>query len=88
MHLRVIFEPSDEGGHTACVPALPGCVSEAATLDQARTNIREAIALYLEAPKTSSSPPAPQSNKSPSDFLVVRASVVPSARSGPLPFNR
>lgn len=48
MHLTVIFEPSDEGGYTAYVPALPGCISEGDTLDQARTNIREAIALYLE----------------------------------------
>ncbi len=27
MKLRVILEPSEEGGYTALVPALPGCIS-------------------------------------------------------------
>ena len=48
MELKVIFEPSDEGGYTAYVPAVPGCISEGDSLDAARQNIREAIALYLE----------------------------------------
>ena len=48
MLFKVLFEPSDEGGYTAFVPALPGCISEGNTLDEARQNIREAIELYLE----------------------------------------
>jgi len=48
MLLKVVFEPSDEGGYTVSVPALPGCISEGDTLEEARWNIREAIALYLE----------------------------------------
>ena len=48
MRLKVVFEPSDEGGYTVYVPALPGCISEGDTLEEARRNIREAIALYLE----------------------------------------
>jgi len=48
MLLKVVFEPSDEGGYTVYVPALPGCVSEGDTLEEARQNIREAIELYLE----------------------------------------
>ncbi len=36
------------GGYTVYVPALPGCVSEGDSLEQARQNIREAIELYLE----------------------------------------
>ena len=31
MKLRVILEPSDDGGFTAHVPALPGCISEGDT---------------------------------------------------------
>ena len=46
---KVIFEPQEEGGYTATVPALPGCVSEGDTYDQALANIQEAIALYLES---------------------------------------
>jgi predicted RNase H-like HicB family nuclease len=48
MKLRVVLEPSDEGGFTVYVPALPGCVSEGETEDEALANIREAIGLYLE----------------------------------------
>ncbi len=48
MQLRVILEPSDEGGYTALVPSLPGCISEGDTRDEALRNIQEAIALYLE----------------------------------------
>ena len=48
VEVKVVFEPSDEGGYTVFVPSLAGCVSEGETLDDARRNIREAIALYLE----------------------------------------
>ena len=48
MKLRVILEQSDEGGFTAFVPALPGCISEGDTKEEAIRNIREAIELYLE----------------------------------------
>ena len=48
MDLRVSLEPSDEGGFTVTVPALPGCISEGDTRDEALANIREAIELYLE----------------------------------------
>ena len=48
MKLKVIFEPSDEGGYTVSVPSLPGCISEGDSLEEAMSNIREAIALYLE----------------------------------------
>lgn len=48
MNLRVILEASDEGGYTATVPSLPGCISEGDTREEALQNIREAIELYLE----------------------------------------
>jgi predicted RNase H-like HicB family nuclease len=44
----VIFEPAEEGGYVASVPALPGCFTEAETLDEARANIQEAMEGYLE----------------------------------------
>ena len=48
MRLKVILEPSNEGGYTVYVPSLPGCISEGETPDEALENIREAIELYLE----------------------------------------
>lgn len=48
MKIKVVLEPSEEGGYTAYVPSLPGCLSEGDTRDQVLANIREAIELYLE----------------------------------------
>jgi len=48
MNLRVVLEPSEEGGFTAVVPALPGCISEGDTREEAISNIHEAIRLYVE----------------------------------------
>jgi predicted RNase H-like HicB family nuclease len=48
MKLKVVLEPSEDGGYTAIVPALPGCVSEGDTREEALRNIEEAIQLYLE----------------------------------------
>jgi predicted RNase H-like HicB family nuclease len=49
MRLKVVLEPSDEGGFTVFVPSLPGCISEGETSEEALANIREAIELYLES---------------------------------------
>ncbi len=48
MKLRVVLEPSPEGGFTVYVPSLPGCISEGNTAEEAMAIIREAIELYLE----------------------------------------
>jgi predicted RNase H-like HicB family nuclease len=48
MKLKIVLEPTDEGGFTALVPSLPGCISEGDTRDEALANIKEAIELYLE----------------------------------------
>ncbi len=48
MRFKVVLEPSDEGGFTVYVPALPGCISEGETEAEALKNIQEAIELYFE----------------------------------------
>ena len=48
MKLKIILEPSEEGGYTVLVPSLPGCISEGDTKEEVLKNIREAIELYLE----------------------------------------
>ena len=48
MKFKVVLEPSDEGGYTVHVPSLPGCISEGDTVEEALSNIREAIELHLE----------------------------------------
>ncbi|MBI4266847.1 MAG: type II toxin-antitoxin system HicB family antitoxin [Chloroflexi bacterium] len=48
MKLKVVLEPSEDGGYTVYVPSLPGCISEGETKEEALSNIKEAILLYLE----------------------------------------
>ena len=49
LEYTVLFTPDEEvGGFTAEVPALPGCITEGDTLDEAKKNAKEAIELYLE----------------------------------------
>ena len=44
----VFYEPAEEGGYVVTVPALPGCVTEGDTFEEAQQMAREAIMLYLE----------------------------------------
>ncbi|MEJ7681365.1 MAG: type II toxin-antitoxin system HicB family antitoxin [Segetibacter sp.] len=45
--VNVVFS-KDENGYYAWCPELPGCQTEGDTYEEARTNIQEAIELYLE----------------------------------------
>jgi antitoxin HicB len=49
MRYRVLIEQDEDGAFVAEVPSLPGCVSQGGTREEAVTNVREAIALYLES---------------------------------------
>jgi predicted RNase H-like HicB family nuclease len=49
MKYRVLIEQDEDGAFVAQVPALPGCVSQGASRDEALVNIREAIEAYLES---------------------------------------
>ena len=46
---NVVVERDDAGWYVASVPALPGCHTQARSLDELMSRIREAIEAYLEA---------------------------------------
>ncbi len=48
MKMTVVIHEAEEGGYWAEVPALPGCFSQAETLEEMVANIKEAIELYLD----------------------------------------
>jgi predicted RNase H-like HicB family nuclease len=48
MKIKIVLEPSEEGGYTVVVPSLPGCISEGDSKEEAIKNIKEAVELYLE----------------------------------------
>jgi predicted RNase H-like HicB family nuclease len=49
MRFRVIVEKAEESGYIIECPALPGCVSESETLEEALENIKEEIQGCIEA---------------------------------------
>ncbi len=51
MKFIVTLEPGEDGFIIAECPALPGCVTQGATKEDALANIREAIELSLESRK-------------------------------------
>ena len=49
MEYSVVVHQAEEGGYWVEVPALPGCYSQGESVEETLGNVREAIALYLEA---------------------------------------
>ncbi len=43
-----VFEAADEGGFVAFVEEVPGAISQGETLEEARENLKEALALMLD----------------------------------------
>ena len=48
MKLHVVIEQDETGYYVAEVPALPGCLSQGKTREEALANIKEAIEGWLE----------------------------------------
>jgi predicted RNase H-like HicB family nuclease len=48
MKFTVVLQPEADGGFVVKVPALPGCVSQGDTREEAMRNIEEAAELYIE----------------------------------------
>jgi len=46
-HFNVVLRPEPEGGFTAMVPALPGCVTYGRTLREAKEMAKDAISGYI-----------------------------------------
>ena len=46
---RVLLNREPEGGYTATVPTLPGCITYGETVDEAISMAKEAIVLYVES---------------------------------------
>jgi len=45
--VNLVYDP-DYKGYVADVPTLPGCMSQGKTVEETLTNVKEAMALYLE----------------------------------------
>jgi antitoxin HicB len=67
----VLLTPDPEdGGSTVTVPALPGCITEGDTVDEALANAREAIACHLQGLAIDGEP-IPEEHESPQLLRVA-----------------
>jgi len=66
----VVLEQEQDAGYVASVPALPGCVSQGDSRDEALANIREAIELYLDDCRDAGEPIPIEAGK---EFVEVEA---------------
>lgn len=67
MKFRVVIYRDEEGMFIAEVPALPGCLSQGATRQEALANIREAAEGYLASLKQHGEP-VPAASTAPVDI--------------------
>ncbi len=56
MRVHVVLEQDEDGFWVAEVPAMPGCLSQGNTREEALANIREAIEGWLEVMQSKSAP--------------------------------
>ena len=56
MKYRILIEPDEDGVFVAECPALPGCISQGQTRQEALRNIKEAMEAYLESLKKHGDP--------------------------------
>ena len=66
LEYTAVFQEEKEGGFSVWVPDLPGCASQGETFEEALSNIKEAIELYVED--------APSAN---TDFDFLKQFVLP-----------
>ena len=50
MKIRAIVHNAEEGGFWAEVPTIPGCATQGETMEELRSNLREAIEGCLAVP--------------------------------------
>jgi predicted RNase H-like HicB family nuclease len=55
--IHVKIEKDEAGYYVAQVPAMPGCMSQGKTVNEALANIKEAVAGWLEVMESKSEPP-------------------------------
>jgi len=66
----IILDPDpEEGGYTVTVPALPGCVTQGETIEEAIAMAKDAIRLYIEK-LIADGEPVPQEREHPQALVV------------------
>jgi len=69
-HYTIILHPDiEEGGYTVTVPALPGCVTQGETLEEAIAMAKDAIRLHIDA-LIADGEPVPEEHEHPQAIVI------------------
>lgn len=75
---RIILEPGEEGGYVVSVPALPGCFTQGASVEQAVERAHEAIEVHVTG-LIKSGEQLPPGDASPDESIDVPVTVTVAA---------
>jgi antitoxin HicB len=75
---RIVLEPGGDGGYVVSVPALPGCLTQGATVEQAMERAHEAIEVHV-AGLLLTGEPVPAGDASPDESIDVPITVIVAA---------
>lgn len=70
MKFRVLVEQDEDGAFVAEVPALPGCISQGKTREEAVRNVKEAIVGYVDSLRAHNEPIPPSIGEEVVDVAV------------------
>ncbi len=71
LQYTIILHPDpEEGGYTVTVPALPGCVTQGETVEEAVAMAKDAIRLYIES-LIEDGEPVPEEDKAPLQVMTI-----------------
>ena len=65
----ILYPEPDEGGYSVIVPALPGCVTQGETLEEAIAMAKDAIRLYVETLRAEGEP-VPEEQVHPQAIII------------------
>lgn len=75
LQFKVLLEQDENGLYVASVPELPGCYTQAKTLEEVRKRIKAAIALVIEEDKSIKKEKEESSFKTPKFFGIEEVTV-------------
>ncbi|MBC7553705.1 MAG: type II toxin-antitoxin system HicB family antitoxin [Taibaiella sp.] len=70
---KIMLHKEPEGGYTATVPVLPGCITYGETVDEAIAMAKDAIEIYLEELQSRGEEIPDDSNTLEYSLTLVRA---------------
>ena len=69
MKLTAVFEPDEESGYIAYIEEIPGVNSQGETLEEAKSNLLEALDLIMETRRSLAEDYLKKSNNSKKKFI-------------------